>query len=351
MPISTAPSKKPTKPHKRRWRILRGVVAFFLGIVLAFVIAWWIMIRMPGSSFSGPFPPADAKLTALIDELRGDIAGLAVEIGERNVRNCPEKLEQAADRIEAQFKAAGYTVRRQEYEVAKHKCSNIEVEILGAAHPEEIVVVAAHYDTASGAPGANDNTSGIAATLALARRFAKTKPDCTLRFVAFVNEEPPYFQTDQMGSRVYAKRCREKKEKIVAMLCLETIGYYSDDPNSQNYPAPFSFFYPSKGNFIGFIGNTSSRSLVHQVITTFRQNEQFPSQGAAMLETIRGVAFSDHWSFWQEGYPALMVTDTAMCRYPYYHTPQDTIDKIDLDRMARVVRGLESVVADLAGHH
>jgi hypothetical protein len=347
--MTDAPNNKPAKPHKRLRRFARGVAAFFLGLALAFVIAWWIMIRMPGTSYSGPLPPADAKLTALADELRGDIAGLAVDIGPRNVLDYPEKLSQAADRIEAQFKAAGYTVSRQEYEVGKHKCSNLEVEIPGAGHPDEIVVIGAHYDTAHVSPGANDNTSGVAATLALARKFSKTKPDRTLRFVAFVNEEPPYFQTERMGSWVYAKRCRERKEKIVAMLSLETIGYFSDEPNTQNYPPPFSFLYPSTGNFIGFIGNTSSRGLVHKAITTFRKNEQFPSEGAAVPASIRGVGFSDHWSFWQEGYPAVMVTDTAICRYPYYHTSQDTVDKIDFDRMARVVRGLESVVADLAG--
>ena len=210
-------------------------------------------------------------------------------------------------------------------------------------------MVGAHYDTASGAPGADDNTSGIAGTLALARKFSMAKPDRTLRFVAFVNEEPPYFQTERMGSWVYAKRCREKGEDVVAMLSLEMLGCYSDAPGSQKYPPPFSFLYPSRGNFIGFIGNTSSRRLVRQAIASFRQNERFPSEGAAVPGMIRGVGFSDHWSFWQEGYPALMVTDTAMCRYPHYHRPQDTIDKIDFDRMARVVRGLESVVADLAG--
>ena len=308
------PNQKPMNPLGLRWRILRGVVAFFLGVFLSFVIAWWIMIRMPGSSYAGPLPPTDAKLTALAEELRGDVAGLAVEIGPRNVRHHPKNLAKAADRIEAQFKAAGYAVQRQEYEVDKQTCANLEVEIPGLGHPEQIVIVGAHYDTAREAPGADDNTSGIAAVLALARRFANTKPDCTLRFVAFVNEEPPYFQKDKMGSLVYAKRCRERKENVVAMLSLEMLGYYRDEPNSQHYPPPFSYFYPSKGDFIAFIGNVSSRSLVHHAITTFRQNEKFPSEGAAMLESVRGVGFSDHWSFWQEGYSAVMVTDTAICR-------------------------------------
>jgi len=167
--------------------------------------------------------------------------------------------------------------------------------------------------------------------------------------VAFVNEEPPYFQTEQMGSWVYARRCHERNEKITAMLSLETIGYYSDSPDSQKYPPPFNLLYPSTGNFIGFVGNTSSAALVRQVVGAFRQYEQFPSEGGAPPEAIPGVGFSDQWSFWQEGYPALMVTDTAMFRYPHYHQAEDTPDKIDFERMARVVRGLEKVIAVLAG--
>lgn len=209
--------------------------------------------------------------------------------------------------------------------------------------------MSAHYDTVIGTPGANDNSSGVAATLALARRFAKRNTDRTLRFVAFVNEEPPYFQTDQMGSRVYAQRCRQRRENVVSMLSLETIGYYDDTPGTQDYPPPFGLLYPSEGNFIGFVGNTESGDLVRQAVAAFRRNEKFPAEGGALPGEIPGVGFSDQWSFWQEGYPALMVTDTAMFRYPHYHEPEDTIDKVNFDRTARVVRGLEKVVAELVG--
>jgi hypothetical protein len=148
---------------------------------------------------------------------------------------------------------------------------------------------------------------------------------------------------------MYAKRCRERDEHVVAMMSLETIGYYDDAPGSQNYPAPFGLLYPSTGSFIGFVGNVSSRALVRTVVGSFRKHEPFPSEGGALPEFIPGIGFSDHWSFWQEGYPALMVTDTAMFRYPYYHEPEDTIDKIDFEKTARVVRGLEKVLAELAG--
>jgi Zn-dependent M28 family amino/carboxypeptidase len=258
-------------------------------------------------------------------------------------------LASAANYIEADFVRAGYDVRRHEYEVFGVACHNLEIEILGRTRPEEIVIIGAHYDSVPGSPAANDNGSGVAAILCLAQRFAEKATNRTLRFVAFVNEEPPYFQTRQMGSWVYARRCRQQGEAVTAMLSLETIGYYSDSPNSQKYPLPFGLLYPSTGDFIAFVGNTASGDLVRRVVRTFRDSEQFPSEGAALPEWIPGVGFSDHWSFWQEGYSALMVTDTAMFRYPYYHTSQDTADKVDFQKTARVVRGLEAVIADLAG--
>lgn len=308
---------------------------------------WWFPTNMPGRSHRGELPPADDALKSLAVELRRDVASLAEEIGERNVQNRPNELSAAADYIESEFVSAGYVVKPQEYEVDGCNCRNLEVEIRGSVRPEEIVVVGAHYDTVVGTPGANDNTSGVAAMLALARRFCRDTFDRTLRFVAFVNEEKPYAHTDTMGSRVYSRRCAERGEKVPAMLSLETIGYYDDTPGSQKYPRPFGLLYPSEGNFIAFVGNIKSRRLVRQVVRAFRRNEKFPSEGAALPGAVYGVGFSDHWSFWQEGYPAVMVTDTAMFRYPHYHKPEDTIDMINFDRLARVVRGLEKVVTAL----
>jgi len=303
---------------------------------------------MPGRSFRGELPRADERLDSLAAELRKDVAYLADEIGERNVQNRPHELSLAADYIDAEFAAAGYTVEPQEYEVAGCNCRNLEVEIPGSTRLDEIVVVGAHYDTVIGTPGANDNTSGVAATLALARRFSGRSLDRTLRFVAFVNEEKPFAHTDTMGSRVYSRRCGQRGERITAMLSLETIGYYYDSPGSQKYPRPFGLLYPAEGNFIAFVGNIKSRRLVRRAVAAFRQHEKFPSEGAALPASVYGVGFSDHWSFWQEGYPAVMVTDTAMFRYPHYHQPEDTTDKIDFDRLARVVRGLEGVVSSIS---
>jgi hypothetical protein len=311
------------------------------------LLAGWNVIRMPGKSHRGPLPPADDELLQLAAELRRHVAQLAEEIGERNLLNRPGELTQAADYIEAEFVRAGNAAKRQEYEVSGSTCCNLEVEIQGTTLPNEIVIIGAHYDSVESSPAANDNASGVAAILSLAHSFGDSPGDRTLRFVAFVNEEKPFAHTKQMGSWVYARRCRERGENVTAMMSLETIGYYSDEPGSQKYPAPIGLLYPSTGNFIAFVGNTRYSILVRQVVGTFRRSEPFPSQGGALPETIPNIGFSDHWSFWQEGYPALMVTDTANFRYPYYHTSEDTVDKVDFERTARVVRGLGGVVAAL----
>jgi hypothetical protein len=311
------------------------------------LLAGWNLIRMPGRSHRGLLPPADDELIQLAAGLRRHVTHLAEAIGERNVLNRPGKLAQTADYIEAEFVGVGYEVKRQEYEVSGTTCCNLEVEIPGTTMPDELVIVGAHYDSVQGSPGANDNASGVAAILSLAHSFAGAPGDRTLRFVAFVNEEKPFAHTEQMGSWVYARRCRERDEKVVAMISLETIGYYSDEPDSQKYPPPVGLLYPSTGDFIALVGNTRYGWLVRQVVAAFRRSEPFPSEGGALPETIPNIGFSDHWSFWQEGYPAMMVTDTANFRYLYYHSPQDTVDKVDFEKTARVVRGLGRVIGTL----
>ena len=193
---------------------------------------------------------------------------------------------------------AGYQVRWDNYEVQGKTCSNLEAELGGAS--QKIVLIGAHYDSVFGSPGANDNGSGVAALLALARRFAGIHNSKTVRFVAFVNEEPFYFQSAEMGSFVYAGRCRERGDQISAMISLETIGYFSNRPGSQRYPAPgLGLLYPRTGNFIGFVGNVASRALLRTAIDEFRRQAQIPSEGAALPPMVPGVGWSDQWSFWQ----------------------------------------------------
>jgi Zn-dependent M28 family amino/carboxypeptidase len=305
------------------------------------------MIRLPGRSHSGPQTPLTEHELEIRDIFRKHVQVLAGDIGERTVFRF-SALEASAQYIEQEFKTHGYAVSSQEFEAGGKVVKNLEVEVRGASTSEEIVVVGAHYYSVPGSPGANDNGSGVAAVLEFARLLARNQLPRAVRLVTFVNEEPPFFRTRHMGSLVYARRSRKQGDKITAMLSIETIGCYSNHMGSQKYPFPFSLFYPDTGNFIGFVGNTASRSLVHRCIGSFRRHTPFPSEGLAAPGWITGLGWSDHWAFWQEGYPAVMITDTAPFRYTHYHTAQDTPDKVNYTATARVVAGLERLVVDLA---
>jgi Zn-dependent M28 family amino/carboxypeptidase len=281
------------------------------------------------------------------DRLRAHVRRLAGDIGERNVWR-PAALEQAAAYIAASLQEQGDAVAAQEFTAHGVPVRNLEAARVGAARAQEIVVVGAHYDSVLGSPGADDNASGVAALLEIARLLHGRKLARTLRLVAFVNEEPPFFQTDEMGSLRYARRCRERGEEVVAMLSLETMGYYTDAPRTQKYPAGLGLVYPGTGNFIGVVGDLRSRALVHRTGAAFRRHARVPCETAAVPGFIPGVGWSDHWAFWQNGYRAVMVTDTAPFRYPEYHTAEDTPDRLDYARTADVVSGLAETIADLA---
>ena len=291
--------------------------------------------------------PLGAAKPEAVEALRRDVTALCA-IGERNT-HVPENLARAAGLIERELSSAGYEVERQTYEVARDgvRADNLIVELRGASRPGEIVVIGAHYDCVPGTVGADDNASGVAALLALARQFAGAKPARTLRFVAFANEEPPHFQSQDMGSWQYAKRCRDRRENIVAMVSLETIGYFDDRRGSQQYPPPLAALYPDTGNFIGFASNVGSRALLSRCIKAFRAATPFPAESAAMPEAIPGIGWSDQWSFWQFGWSAIMVTDTAPFRNPHYHRPSDRPATLDFERLAHVVDGLGGMVSDL----
>jgi hypothetical protein len=325
---------------KRLLAVLFSLIAVQVGLVACVTV-------MPGSSFEGPLPKLGEREVAYERELREHVKVLAGDIGERHL-GVPDKLDKALVYIEDALRKAGHSPKRLGFEVAGRTVYNLEVEQRGSTKPDEIVIIGAHYDSADGAPAADDNASGVAATIALARTFAGRPTARTLRFVAFVNEEPPHFWTASMGSLVYANACKAKGEAIVAMLSLESIGYFSDVEGSQMYPFPFNLVYPKTGNFIAFVGNTDSRGLTRDVIRTFRAHATLPSEGAAPPGKIPGVGWSDHWSFWQNGYPAVMVTDTATFRNPHYHTAHDTPETLDYGRAARVAAGVERVVAELA---
>jgi Zn-dependent M28 family amino/carboxypeptidase len=327
---------------------LRATVG--LGVAAALVaIAVTYEANMPlrrNAHILFPLTPAEVEMR---ERVRRTVQVLAGDIGGRDaVRS--ENLRKAAKYIEAQLRSFGYGPARQTYAAAGESFENIEAELKGTKDVGRVVIIGAHYDTAGGLPGANDNASGVAATLEQARQFAREPRARSIRWVFFVNEEPPYFQTPAMGSYVYAKRCHERKEKITAMLSLETIGYYSDAPGTQRYPIGFHPGYPDRGDFLGFVANFRSAPLLRRALKSFRAATSLPAAGAAAPAAIPGIGWSDHWSFWQFGYPALMLTDTAPYRYPYYHSAEDTPEKLDYDRLARAVSGVAAVVRELASH-
>ena len=286
------------------------------------------MIRMPGTSHAGPLPPLTGETHALSLRLRLHVAALAAK--ERNV-----DLETPGRYIEQAFRSQGLEFSVQEFVSAGRRVRNIEA---GAGD----IVVGAHYDTVPGSPGANDNASGVAVLIELA---AMKMP---VRLVAFANEEPPYSFGPDMGSWAWAKRARDRGEPIRAMFSLEMLGYYRDTVRSQQYPAPLGLFYPDRADFIAFVGDLGARGLVRRSIAAFRKSAAFPSEGVAAPAFIPGVTWSDHWSFRRHGYPAIMITDTAFYRYPHYHLPSDTPDKLDYERMARVTLGLAAMLNELA---
>jgi Zn-dependent M28 family amino/carboxypeptidase len=280
--------------------------------------------------------------------LRRHVEHLAGKIGERHVLK-PESLHAAECYITERWRALGFEVTRQAYEAQGVDSANLEITIAGADCSAQIVLAGAHYDTVPGSPGADDNASGVAAILELARLLREAKPSRTVKLVAFVNEEPPFFFWGEMGSKVYARAARRRGDDIRVMLSLEMLGCYSDAPGSQGYPPLLKYFYPAQGNYIAFVSNIGSRHALRNVVEAFRATSDFPSEKLAAPALVPGIGWSDQLSFWREGYDAAMVTDTAFHRYRHYHQPTDTPEKLDYARMARVVEGLARTLESLAG--
>ena len=305
------------------------------------------MTRMPGHSYRGAPQPLSAQEAALRGRLCERVAMLADLIGVRNVWTV-RSLDRAAEYIEEAFRRCGPATTRQEFTAQGRQVCNVELLLEGTRPDAPALVVGAHYDTFGKGRGANDNASGVAVLLEVAGRLCATAHERTIRLVAFVNEEPPFFGTSQMGSFVYASALHSRGQRLVGMLSLETMGCYSDEPKSQSYPFVFALFYPHRGNFIAFVGNMSSHGLTATAVRLFRDRCRFPSEGVAAPGWLKGIGWSDHWSFWKNGYQALMITDTAPYRYAHYHQASDTGDKLDYDRMARVSDGVCRVVEQLA---
>jgi Zn-dependent M28 family amino/carboxypeptidase len=296
-----------------------------------------------------PLPPPTPAIQALADELRRDITILATDIGERHTR-APKPYRLAEDFCASALRHAGYEVARYPFQADGMECRNLEATLFGTKHPEQIILLGAHYDSVWNCPAANDNASGIAGTLAIARRLAGRPLPRTVRFVCFANEEPPHFHSETMGSWVYAKLCRQRGDDIRAMFTLETIGCFLHEPGSQRWPhTPFAALLPKVADFILNVGNTRSAEIVKLAADAFRARTPLPMLSVAIPNPLGDMGWSDHWGFQQEGFPAFMITDTALFRYNHYHRPSDTPDKLDYLSMAHVVDGMLAATIALAG--
>lgn len=331
-----------------RKTIKRLLLALLLVIVIVGALLGFL-VNMPGNG--NPQLLTDAAEEAKLQvQLLRQVSAIS---GERNYLK-PERLEAAAQYIEAELRGMGYQIYRQAVPGKSGPVRNIEVRLdpAGVAERDKgLVVIGAHYDSAEGTPAANDNGSGVAVLLELARAYQgrRAAPGFAgVRLVFYANEEPPYFETREMGSWVHAADLKARGEKVAAMYSLETMGAYYDAPGTQQFPVPgLSLLYPDRGNFIGFIGTTESRALIRTAVGAFRETRRFPSEGIAAPGFVTGVDWSDHWSYAQHGYTGVMVTDTAPFRYPHYHTAQDTPERINYVGLAKVTLGLREMLARL----
>ncbi len=296
-------------------------------------------------------PPLTTAEQELSQRLRLHVERLAGLIGERHTGR-PGSLVAAAALIERELSAGGERVERQTYVAGDGEVANLILERAGTRAPGEIVVLGAHYDTVSCSPGADDNASAVAVLLEVARLLRGRPARRTVRFVAFTCEEPPHFHTPAMGSDVYARRCHANGEALRAVLCLEMVGYYTTQPGSQHMPPEvwrgLRWTFPRRGDFLAAVGNLRSWRLAWAFRRGFKRSVRFPLYAMVLPELVFSIRLSDNSSFWDYGYPALMLTDTSFLRNPHYHRATDTPATLDYARMARVTAGVAGAVAHLA---
>jgi Zn-dependent M28 family amino/carboxypeptidase len=297
--------------------------------------------------------PGDDKRNSMIDiqetseRLKAHLQALTVTIGERSVR-LPENLEKTVEYIQAFYKDIKLEAHIEPYDYQHLKVANVVAEISSGSNPSHRYLMGAHYDSVGGTVGADDNASAVAVQLEIARNLKalidREELDVAVTFVSFALEEPPVYGTRYMGSRVYAKKARKEEEKIDGMICLEMVGYACYAPGCQKYPFPLGFLgYPKEGNFIGIVGNFNSSGFTKALVEEFNQNIELPVIKLTVPFNgwiIPSVRLSDHASFWDQGYKAVMVTDSAFFRNPHYHTPADTMEKLDYRFMAELVESL-----------
>ena len=283
----------------------------------------------------------------LIQRLENHVEELSTKIGERSVLR-GNGLDQAKTYIHDAFKAAGLTVTEQAYMYNERRVVNLIADPPGVTTNSRPYIIGAHYDTVIGTPGADDNASAVAVMLELARSATNKPPEIPLRFVAFTLEEPPNHATQYQGSRVFVKQLIDNGMDISGAIILEMVGLTTA---KQHYPLFLRWVgYPEVGNFIGVVGNRASKAFGKQVLQGMHKNPDLPVE--SLFVWLNGwilpdTRLSDHAPFWDKGFPALMITDTAYFRNKNYHGPNDTADTLDYNFMARLVKSLEYTFDEL----
>lgn len=319
--------------------ILGGVAMLpvMTGVVLWLVA--WVCLAQPTLLRS-----KKSQVSVSVESLEKHVRKLSIDFVPRNASHIGN-INRTANYIRAEFESIGTgEVTEQWFQAAGRRYRNVSL-LLGEGHGPR-VVIGAHYDGYGPYPAADDNASGIAGLIELARLMARRPTQTPLEFVAYPLEEPPFFATDDMGSwRHAAEMKRQRFDSCKYMVSLEMIGYFSDERGSQSYPAGFlRWFYPDRGNYIAIVGNTKQRRLIRGFKAGMRGSTPLPVRSLCAPSSIPGIDFSDHRNYWRAGFPAVMITDTAFYRNQAYHTEGDTADRLDYDKMAMVVIGVYEAI-------
>ncbi len=319
---------------------LRRSFYVFVGLLFVYAVA--------GMFFTGPVvvraPSLDLEVEPSPVRLRAAVEALCTEFAPRDWRHT-RQLDAAASWIAGHLAASGLEVELQEYRLDAGTFRNVIGVRRGEDPAAAAIVMGAHYDAASGSPGADDNASGVAVLLELARTLPAVPHERTHYFVAFATEEPPFFGTDAMGSYLFARKLEDDGVQVRVMVALDLVGFYSDELRSQRFPSPvFRLFYPWRGDFALVVGDARSGEAIARVKRGLRAGGRLPIQSFRAPARSGLVQLSDHFSFRRLGLPAVQVTDTAFMRYPYWHRPEDTPEKLDYERMADLVRSLHGVL-------
>jgi hypothetical protein len=316
------------------------LIALVLGAALGFVCT------APGISFPGAAGALTEEEGELSRDLKFSVQHLAADIGARGGQKTGA-LQEARESIERELRSAGLSPVETSFDGGGSQLYNLQADLVGK-NASEVVILGAHYDTMPYSPGADDNASGCAALIAIARSLRRESFERTVRFVFFAGSEGPIAGTENMGSRAVARAAKAKNEHVVVMLSLDNLGFYSDADGSQTRPLPLTPCYPSHGDFVAFVGNFSSRGILHKCVSDFRRFAQIPSACACLPGWIPGLSNGDQASFWREGIPAVLVTDTGALRNANYQLQTDTADRLDYTRLTRAVEALAHLTRDLA---